>query len=544
MTTKQRDDGDGRSVTSLITMTRRRRRRLLLLHDDGGDASSSRWNTTVLISMMCCSAFFFFWAATLSSSSSSSPSSFFAYGFTGSKKNNRSIVRNGNRRTQPPTFQNTPSAVPSLKGSYFSPISSFSSSSSSSYSSTTSSVPPDIMSLLSSSSSSSSPWSPGLWLLRLNFFGLGSINDDDDDESDGRRTVRLAVSGVVLVSSNDVKIGTTNTATKDDDINKRLFFGPERTTVSEIRTLTSDECQFLLQHEQFSTNPQTVSILSKQINQQQGRPFAFINQNGQHFLNIEQQRQQQDGGSSGRNGWAIDFPASPSSSSLQLSSSSNSKNGKASTLRICLEVNNNDNNPTSSVIERGGVTILPNHCQLFLTANVWRESSLEAGQRQIVPLWKQAKKAQSELEQQLSHESGDRRLDGVDLVDTISAYSDMASLVWKRDETRSKLQDALRVYPPPPPPQQQSTTDDDDISNDDGTYLPEGIWPGDVEWLSISNGGVDSNPIYMSPVATLTTATVNHDSRKSLNNKNNDVQLVGTWSAEPILPEGVYEEVE
>jgi len=534
------------SLTRRRSITRMRRRRRGLLYERYRRLRAS-WIIMILLSFSV-----FFWSSgdndDISSkwSSSQSPSwpttttttPTTAYAFTIQSSNERPSSLPSVRRTSASLFTKSlslysSSSIPS------SPSPSPSSPTTSS--SATTMISPDIMSILSSSSAAAasggdadddnnvSPWAPGLWVLRLNFFGLDNNDNNNDDDLDSR-AIRLAVSGVVLVSSNDIKIGTT----KDDD-NKRLFFG-KRTTLSELRTLTLEECQLLLENQQFSSNPQTMSILSKQV-KQQGQPFGYINQNGLQFLNIEQQ--QEDGNGNGRNGWAIDFPAS-SSSSTSYKSSSATKNGKASTLRICLEVNNNIINKTyddkinddksvasSSVIERGGVTILPsNHCQLFLTANVWRETALEAGQRQILPLWNAARKAQSDLDQKLSHESGDRRLDGVDLVDTISAYGDMASLVWKRDETRSKLQEALRVYPPPPPP---STGGDSD-----GTDLPEGIWPGDIEWLSISDGGVDLNPIYMSPM------TVNSQNP----NDNNSVQLVGTWSAEPILPEGVYEEVE
>jgi hypothetical protein len=187
---------------------------------------------------------------------------------------------------------------------------------------------------------------------------------------------------------------------------------------------------------------------------------------------------------------------------------------------MCLTVNNEND------VERSGIKILPAQSRLLLSGNVWRETALDVGQQQIRPIVDAARLAQRRLDEQLSHESGDRRLDGVDLGQTIAAFGDMASLVWKRDETRSKLQEALRVYPP---------VDNDNDYNDgynsgydsNTEYLPEGPWPGDNEWLSISNAGADLNPIYMCHLT-----------------QQDEIRLVGTWSAEPILPEGVYVEVD
>ena len=87
--------------------------------------------------------------------------------------------------------------------------------------------------------------------------------------------------------------------------------------------------------------------------------------------------------------------------------------------------------------------------RLYCTANCWRESELEAGRRRIQPLVQKYQEAQERIDQRLPHETGDRRLDGTNPVETVKAYADMAVLVKNRDDRLQELRDAERKLPSP-----------------------------------------------------------------------------------------------
>jgi hypothetical protein len=139
----------------------------------------------------------------------------------------------------------------------------------------------------------------------------------------------------------------------------------------------------------------------------------------------------------------------------------------------------------------------------------WREDEWEVGHNKMIPIVQLAEEAQSRLDQQLSHETGDRRLDGTDgPLETLQGYKAMAALVLDRDLKLQQKAKALKVYPP--------------IDQD----LPEGAWPGAVEWLSVSTS---ANPLYVV--------------RKTMLGE--DYQLVGTFKATPVFSEeddSYYEE--
>lgn len=122
-----------------------------------------------------------------------------------------------------------------------------------------------------------------------------------------------------------------------------------------------------------------------------------------------------------------------------------------------------------SAAERQDVT-LDSPQRLYLTANCWREEELEVGLKRFRPLKRSYENAQRELEQRLSHDTGDRRLDGTDMIDTALASVDMAVLVKERDDRRSAMLEAERTFPNP-----------DSLSE-------EGRWPGSTEYLSVSKG--------------------------------------------------------
>jgi hypothetical protein len=108
--------------------------------------------------------------------------------------------------------------------------------------------------------------------------------------------------------------------------------------------------------------------------------------------------------------------------------------------------------------------------RLYLTANCWRSAELSIGLKKFEPVLRDYEAAQRDLELKLSHEKGDRRLDGTDLIDTAMASMNMAILVRKRDDCR---QDTLMAELTLPNRRKIS---------------PAGHWPGSDETLTISNG--------------------------------------------------------
>lgn len=192
-------------------------------------------------------------------------------------------------------------------------------------------------------------------------------------------------------------------------------------------------------------------------------------------------------------GWTLRFPPG------------GTKNrGRASKLRFYFDL--------TADLERNDVK-LPAGTRLYFAASAWREQDYETGIAKVLPLQVALKASQAVLDENLSHETGDRRLDGTDPLETLKAYKDMTGLVLDRDRKRAALQEAL---------------DQDGHGYPASQDLPEGPWPGATEWLTLS----ESNPIY---------ARV---PKKEEKNKNvlqqfmSDTQYsygrVGTWTGEAI----------
>eukprot|EP00804_Cyclotella_cryptica_P018758 CCRYP_007241-RA/>CCRYP_007241-RA protein AED:0.40 eAED:0.22 QI:0/-1/0/1/-1/1/1/0/214 len=99
--------------------------------------------------------------------------------------------------------------------------------------------------------------------------------------------------------------------------------------------------------------------------------------------------------------------------------------GQASTLRFCLTL--------QTAIERNSIRF-PQNQLLLLQCNTFREEQYETGVRTLLPYQYAKEKAQQKLDEQLNHESGDRRLDGTDLLPLLEGYKDVAGLVWDRDD--------------------------------------------------------------------------------------------------------------
>jgi hypothetical protein len=193
---------------------------------------------------------------------------------------------------------------------------------------------------------------------------------------------------------------------------------------------------------------------------------TYITNEGQQTLDVS------------NGGWTMEFP-------------SGGGQGRATQLKFWLTLQTQARK-NDVVLEAGSV--------LCGQAICWREDEWEVGRTKMIPIQQQADEAQSRLDQQLSHETGDRRLDGSDPLETLQGYKDMAALVLDRDLKLQNKVKALKVYPP--------------IDQD----LPEGAWPGAEEWLSVSTS---SNPLYVV--------------RKTMLGE--DYQLVGTFKATPVFSE-------
>ena len=174
-------------------------------------------------------------------------------------------------------------------------------------------------------------------------------------------------------------------------------------------------------------------------------------------------------------------------------------------------------------IKKNDVVLAPAGERLYFMTQGWRETEYTMAVRAMRPIHQRYSIAQEILQQNLSHESGDRRLDGNDALETLQAYGTMAQLVLERDLTRAEYQRALEDYPPP------------NIKNLNGgkeeLVLPEGPWPGSDEWLTL--GHKEQNPIVVvAPGKGLFRAA------------GGELRVIGTWTAEPVLSEEDYDYVD
>lgn len=170
--------------------------------------------------------------------------------------------------------------------------------------------------------------------------------------------------------------------------------------------------------------------------------------------------------------------------------------------------------------------VLPRGERLYLTTQAWRETEYDLAVKTMRPIYERYAQAETTLQRTLSHESGDRRLDGKDPLETLQAYGDMAQLVLERDLKRAEYQRALEDYPPP------ITENGNGNNYNKDLVLPEGPWPGSDEWLTM--GPKEQNPILV----------VSKRGKKGLFGAAvEELEAIGTWTAEPVLSEEDYEYV-
>ena len=77
------------------------------------------------------------------------------------------------------------------------------------------------------------------------------------------------------------------------------------------------------------------------------------------------------------------------------------------------------------------------------------------------------------VEEQLNHVSGDRRLDGTDIIQTIEGYKDFVQLIKVCDDSKWRWKEIKNILP-----KQKKISSNQQF----------GIWPGDVELLTVEWG--------------------------------------------------------
>lgn len=180
------------------------------------------------------------------------------------------------------------------------------------------------------------------------------------------------------------------------------------------------------------------------------------------------------------------------------------KPGHASLLRFWLDVGGKSKD---IVAQKRDVTLQANE-RLYFAAHCWRETDWTIGRKKLKPFVLAYERAQQKLEDQVSHEKGDRRLDGGDALETLAAYKDMAGLTLDRDDKRQQFFQAQEYLPP---------TDN----------LVLGNWPGSTELMA-----VQPMEIFVE--------------RKKGILKTKEYFLVGSWTAKPlnVIPEENEDEYE
>lgn len=228
----------------------------------------------------------------------------------------------------------------------------------------------------------------------------------------------------------------------DDDMNNKQypdkFVGRGASVIQPYYDANDDE------EEKEESN----SNSNRNRNRNTNNYFEYITMKGTQRIELSQ------------GGWTVEFPPSGIYN-----------RGKATKLKFYFDL--------ITDLERNDI-VLPAGTRLYFTTNAWREKEYDYGLIKIKPIRDEFQKAQQILDDQLSHESGDRRLDGNDPIETLKAYTDMTKLVLNRDRKRIELRNAIngqRDYGHGYP------------GSDDH---PEGPWPGSTEWLTIS----EDNPIY------------------------------------------------
>ena len=134
------------------------------------------------------------------------------------------------------------------------------------------------------------------------------------------------------------------------------------------------------------------------------------------------------------------------------------------------------------------------------------------------------------LEEQLNHETGDRRLDGNDLLETIGGYKNIAALVMERDERRRRWKEVEGVLPKISGSSIKigRAAAIEQLLNDEKRW---GQWPGDTELMTVERGVV------------LAAVSAKEKKKKSMfvpwmqDSNSEETVVVGKWTATPLFDE-------
>ncbi|KAL7544662.1 hypothetical protein ACHAWF_008032 [Thalassiosira exigua] len=321
----------------------------------------------------------------------------------------------------------------------------------------------------SSQPTSTSPWSSGKWKINLDFGRNEQPQETNEDVSKllgkewGTNGGRLVISFEILANAN----ARTN-AEADTPIQMAWLGGKPTDTVECIPQTTDNGEEYCA---------------------------SYINTSGQQLVQI----------SPGQ--WRVEPPLP------LLPSYTKALPGQASTLRFSLSL--------LTSVERNSIS-LPKDQLLLFTSNAFRKGQYSDGIQTLLPYQYDKEQSQMVLEKQLNHETGDRRLDGNDLLETLGGYKDMADLIVERDDKRRKWREIEAVLPKLDTDIPRRVEIDKSVLEDDARW---GLWPGDTEFMTIERGVI--------------VAVVANENKKTgmfpwlADNVSEESVIVGKWSAIP-----------
>eukprot|EP00578_Thalassiosira_sp_NH16_P028716 CAMPEP_0181088420 /NCGR_PEP_ID=MMETSP1071-20121207/6777_1 /TAXON_ID=35127 /ORGANISM="Thalassiosira sp., Strain NH16" /LENGTH=347 /DNA_ID=CAMNT_0023170335 /DNA_START=228 /DNA_END=1271 /DNA_ORIENTATION=- len=278
---------------------------------------------------------------------------------------------------------------------------------------------------------SPSPWSPGSWKLTLDFGIEESSESNENAQLSSLLGEEWGTNGGRLVLSFEV-LASAETMDEDDSSVQMSWLGGKPTG--------------------------TVECIPQSIDNDNELCASYINEKGQQNVQI----------SSGQ--WRIEPPLP------LLPSYTNILPGQASTLRFYLTL--------ATSIQRNTINF-PQDQRLLLQSNTFRTEQYSSGIETLLPYQYYKDKSQKQLEEQLDHETGDRRLDGGDIFETLGGYKDVAEMVLERDEKRRKWKEVEGVLPKLDKIDTDRRVEITKLLEDE---KPWGIWPGDTELVTSERG--------------------------------------------------------
>lgn len=352
---------------------------------------------------------------------------------------------------------------------------------------------------------SPSPWSPGKWKITFDFglgeqqqqtpFGGSDVESNENSIAQQRRYrenllgANWGADGSRLILSLDVIISSETTSSYSND------YSATRQSVEERwlggKPTGSIQCV-----------PKQQRSSDGDYDDDQIYHASYVNNKGEQRVRIM----------SGQ--WRHE-PPTP-----LLPTYTNTLPGQASSLRLHIKLINS--------IERNTISF-PDNQILLLQSNTFRISQFTSGIQTLLPYQYAKEQSQLVLEVQLNHETGDRRLDGSDVFETIGGYRDIAALVMERDERRRQWKEVQGVLPKmttmtmagSSSGSRSSETMIEKLLNDEKRW---GVWPGDTELMTVERGVV---------LAAVSAREKKQSMFPWMTNESNvkELVVVGKWSA-------------